>query len=68
MTIHVQPSMQEVHLDALKKQTFDQLAAVMLNAGSEKRAWNNGFDPDISEMLATDRGGFFDTERYPDPA
>lgn len=50
--------------DALRKRAYDQLAAVMLEAGDEQKVWTNGFDPDISEMLANDSGGFFDEERY----
>jgi hypothetical protein len=46
----------------LRKQAFDMIAGVMLNSGNEAKVWTNGFDPDISEMLATNVGGFFSTE------
>lgn len=56
------PASDAMNVD-LRSQAFDMLAGVMLNSGSQARVWTNGFDPNISEMLATDSGGFF-SERY----
>ena len=63
----IKPTTNEVNPvdEDIRKRAFDQLAGVMLDAGNATKTWTNGFDPDISEMLATDRGGFFDSLRYP---
>jgi hypothetical protein len=48
--------------DTLRRRAFDQLAGVMLDSGDANGHWTNGFDPDVSEMLANNIGGFYDAQ------